>query len=301
MEPIPTQVNLLDDERKANREAMEHYQLRARRLVDVSKADLSTEVFGAFAKSNEVALVTAIVSLSGLGLATAVATTVGMACLSGCENSDSKGADGTSTVQGTVESFTAGGVTYRPMLGGKRGLDLVSAISDLLVPRAEAEAGFPKIPGVRFPQALNELYAYDFGPELKPVGGRVRAVPPKKGASYESRVPKTDADGLDLGGVRTLDVAVPVGTNTGWNLWAPGPRDRDLCGLNGSFFPFARTKAERDRTGDPRLSLEERYTDHAGFVAAVRKAAAALVADRFLLEDDATTLVEQAEASSVLK
>ena len=77
-------------------------------------------------------------ALSGLGLATAVATTVGMACLSGCENSDSKGADGTSTVQGTVESFTAGGVTYRPMLGGKRGLDLVSAISDLLVPRAEA-------------------------------------------------------------------------------------------------------------------------------------------------------------------
>lgn len=170
-----------------------------------------------------------------------------------------------------------------------------------LVTRAEAEAVFPKIPGVRFPEALNELYAYDFGPELKPVGGRVRPTPPKKGSHYEGRIPKPDADGLDLGGVRTLDITVPVGTNTGWNFWSPGPRERDLCGLNGSFFPFARTKAERERTGDPRPSLEERYVDHAGFVAAVTKAASALVADRFLLEEDAKTLVEQAEASTVLK
>jgi hypothetical protein len=170
-----------------------------------------------------------------------------------------------------------------------------------LVTRTEAEAAFPKIPSVRFPQALNELYAYDFGPELKPAGGRVRPAPPKKGARYESRIPKPDADGLDLGGVRTLDVAAPVGTNTGWNFWAPGPRDRDLCGLNGSFFPFARTKADRERSGDPRPSLEERYKDHAGFVAAMEKAARTLVADRFLLEDDAKTLIATAEASDVLR
>src|SRR5882762_600598 len=32
---------------RMNREAFAHYQLRARRLVDVAKADLKTEVFGA--------------------------------------------------------------------------------------------------------------------------------------------------------------------------------------------------------------------------------------------------------------
>jgi isopentenyl diphosphate isomerase/L-lactate dehydrogenase-like FMN-dependent dehydrogenase len=32
---------------RANREAFGHYQLRARRLVDVSRVDLRTEVFGA--------------------------------------------------------------------------------------------------------------------------------------------------------------------------------------------------------------------------------------------------------------
>lgn len=170
-----------------------------------------------------------------------------------------------------------------------------------LVTRAAAEASFPRIPGVRFPQALNELYAYDFGPELKPVGGRVAAKAPRRGRKYESRMPKTDADGLDLGGVRTLDIAVPVGTNTGWNFWAPGPRDKDLCGLNGSFFPFARTAEERKQKGDPRPSLQERYRDHAGFVAAVQKAADALVAERFLLAEDAKTLVATADASDILR
>ena len=52
---------------------------------------------------------------------------------------------------------------------------------------------------------------------------------------------------------------------------------------------------------DPRLSLEERYTDHAGYVAAVRKAAANAVAQKFLLQKDAEALIVQAEASGVLK
>lgn len=72
------------------------------------------------------------------GLAAAVSATVALFCLSGCENDDSSGPEGSSIVQGTVESFSAGGMTYRPMMGAKRGFDLVSALSDLLVPRAEA-------------------------------------------------------------------------------------------------------------------------------------------------------------------
>ena len=169
-----------------------------------------------------------------------------------------------------------------------------------LVERQQAEALFPRIPGARFPQSLNEVLRFDFGPNLNAGGGRVGASPPKRGARYELRVPKPDEDGLDLGGVRTLDIAAPVGTNTGWNLWA-GPRGNDLCGLNGSFFPFAKTAAERVATGDPRKSLEERYKDHAGFVAAVERAARTLVAERFLLDEDAKTLVVEANASGILR
>ena len=75
----------------------------------------------------------------------------------------------------------------------------------------------------------------------------------------------------------------------------------DLCGLSGAFFPFARTKAERPASGDPRLSLEERYKDHAGFVRAVKRATERLVRERFLLEEDARTQIRMAEESQILK
>ena len=73
-----------------------------------------------------------------------------------------------------------------------------------------------------------------------------------------------------------------------------------LCDYVGGMIPFALTKAEREASGDSRLSLEERYTDHAGYVEAVRQAAANAVAQGFLLPPAATAIVAQAEASSVL-
>ena len=98
-----------------------------------------------------------------------------------------------------------------------------------------------------------------------------------------------------------VDIAAPLGTSTGWNLRASGLRGQDLCGLQGAFLPFATTAAERQGSGDPRLSLEERYTDHAGYVRAVEDAARRLVDERFLLEKDAETLIRQAEMSDVLR
>jgi hypothetical protein len=170
-----------------------------------------------------------------------------------------------------------------------------------LVSVGEAAKSFPKIPATRFPTVLNEAAVLDYGPKFGPSGGWLSRLPPGVGDKYPSFVPKPDADGLDLGGIRTLDIAAPVGTNTGWNLRAAGPRGNDLCGLSGSFFPFAKTKAERLASGDPRRSLEERYSDHAGFVAAVERASRRLVKERFLLEDDAKTLVETAAASNILR
>ena len=126
-------------------------------------------------------------------------------------------------------------------------------------------------------------------------------LPPVRGLRYLVLVPTPDRDGHDLAGIRTIDIAVPVGTNTGWNLRAPGPRGRDLCGLNGSFIPFAKTQAERLATGDPRPSLEERYGDHRGFVDTVRRASERSVQHRFLLEEDARITVEMAEASEILR
>jgi hypothetical protein len=94
---------------------------------------------------------------------------------------------------------------------------------------------------------------------------------------------------------------VPLGTSTGWNIRSPAHRGPNLCVLTGSYFPFAATKAERLLSGDPRPSLQETYVNHDGFVNAVRAAARELVRERFLLEADADTDVDAAEASNVLQ
>jgi len=170
-----------------------------------------------------------------------------------------------------------------------------------LVKLEEAARAFPKIPGVTFPTVVNEARAFNFGPAFKTTGGRLTALPPAVGKTYPAFVPKPDADGLDVVGIRTVDIAVPVGTNLGWNLRAAGHRGEDLCALAGAFVPFARTKGERMAKGDPRLSLEERYKDHAGFVAAVERATRKLVQQRFLLEQDAQDAITVARNSSILK
>ena len=160
---------------------------------------------------------------------------------------------------------------------------------------------FPTIPGVTFPTVINGLRALNHGPTFGPGGGRQTLLPPARGAEYQVLVPTVDQDGHDVAGIRTIDIAVPVGTSTGWNLYAAGPRGGDLCGLTGSFFPFARTRAERIATGDTRRSLEERYGDHAGFVRAVEDAVAAATSRRHLLAEDAQQIIEMAQDSDVLR
>jgi hypothetical protein len=87
----------------------------------------------------------------------------------------------------------------------------------------------------------------------------------------------------------------------GWNVAAEGFFKGTECGLSGSYVPFAKTKAERLANGDPRPSLEERYGTHERYVATVQTAAARMVRDRFLLQDDADRLIAQADSSDVLK
>ena len=111
---------------------------------------------------------------------------------------------------------------------------------------------------------------------------------------------RVDADGNEVAGVPSVQSLVPLGTYTGWNVLAQGYGAGLGCSFLGGFIPFARTRAERIAAHDPRPSLQERYRDHAGFVARVTAAAAQQVAAGWLLPDDAATLAAQAEASRVL-
>jgi len=116
--------------------------------------------------------------------------------------------------------------------------------------------------------------------------------------------PRVDADGNELGGVPVVLLDAPLGTYLGWNISAGGARpfhQGQICNYVGGMIPFARTAQERQATGDPRLSLEERYGNHAGYVAAVRKATVKAQSEGFLLPADAERLIQAAEASRVLR
>ena len=170
-----------------------------------------------------------------------------------------------------------------------------------LVSVDRAREGFPAIPRVTFPAAANDADVLDFGPGFNSQGGRLTRFPPLVRATYKVLVPRTDRDGQDVAGIRPMEIRVPLGTHTGWNLRAAGSRAPDLCGLSGSFIPFARTAEARRKTGDPRLSLEERYYDHEGYVEAVKRAAQALHAERFLVQEDVDRFVREAAESTVLR
>ena len=150
---------------------------------------------------------------------------------------------------------------------------------------------------------INALPLVDFGPafnakEMTGILGEKPAVIP--GRTYAVLVPKVDADGNETAGIRPIAVQAPIATYTGWNLQREGYAEGELCQNTGSYIPFRETRAEREAAQDPRLSLEERYGNHAGYVEAVRQAANRLVAQGFLLQKDAEAIIAAAETSNVL-
>jgi hypothetical protein len=149
---------------------------------------------------------------------------------------------------------------------------------------------------------VNRVHPLDRGPDYvaSETAGVIDTEPPRIGpASYNILVPQVDADGNDVAGIRNVYVQVPIGTYTGWNLFRKELYEDGFCTLSGSFVAFVPSRADREAAGDPRPSLQERYPTKEVYVEAVRKAAASLVAQRFLLDEDARRLVEEAEREGV--
>jgi hypothetical protein len=170
-----------------------------------------------------------------------------------------------------------------------------------LVPSTPQDSvGFPTIPGVTYNGRMHTGDRLDFGPQFD--RGILSVLPPTLvGTPYPALVPKTDADGNDLAGVRLPDVAAPLATYTGWGLRAFPPGANDGCDTNGQRIAFVRTKADRLATGDPRLSIEERYPTHDAYVNVVTRAAIDLRQQRLLLDGDVLIYVQAAEQSGIGK
>ncbi len=165
-----------------------------------------------------------------------------------------------------------------------------------LVTANSAAIGWPAIPNAPKPDGVvNPVLDYDYGPEFRynDESGVITNVPPPIKHLIPALVPKVDADGNEMGGVGSLLQRVPLGTYTGWSPIASGPLKGRQNSLVAGYIPFAKTKAERLATGDPRLSIEERYPTAAAYYATAVKQANALVQQRFLLPEDAVRLLNQ--------
>jgi len=155
------------------------------------------------------------------------------------------------------------------------------------VPFEALHAVFDRIPGARYPRHHARPCRLDFS-----------ALPPRPGPACGSLVSAVDADGNEIGGVALPEITVPLGAHTGWTLRHPSiGGDTQRLVFAGATIPFARTRREREASGDPRPSIEERYRSRADYLERVRRAGAALVAQRFMLEEDielAVTLAARA-------
>ena len=170
-----------------------------------------------------------------------------------------------------------------------------------LVKADQTSTGFPHIPGVTYTGLKTTRYLLNYGKDFYVTGIPTMNPPafaapyqdnPSNGPIYPSFVPKTDADGNDIAGIRLAEVQVPLATYTGWALRA-APHNDDGCEGSGQFVAFPKTKAERLANGDPRLSIEERYADFETYAARLQNAVDGLVRSGFLLPDDAKTAVNK--------
>ena len=144
------------------------------------------------------------------------------------------------------------------------------------VPFEALHAVFDRIPGANYPRHHARPCRLDFS-----------TLPPRPGPAYGALVSAVDADGNETGGIALPEITVPLGAHTGWTL-----RHRTIGGdtqrlvFAGATIPFPRTRRERESSGDPRASIEERYRSREDYLERIRGAAVALASERYLLDED---------------
>lgn len=161
-----------------------------------------------------------------------------------------------------------------------------------LVDWRHGSTGFPNIPGTNYPEIIQQPSFLDFGPRWQ-TQRIIDFQPPPIRSDYKVMAPRCDRDGNDLGCLQPPEVAVPVATYTGWNLRkADAGAEGQLVSLTGSYIPFPRTRVDREQSGDPRPSVQERYQSLDEYVWQFTAACDKLRGEGYLLEEDAERLIK---------
>jgi Alpha/beta hydrolase domain len=156
------------------------------------------------------------------------------------------------------------------------------------------EYAFPAIPGVNLPHEANAGQRLDFGPNWR--AGNLSVQPPKVGEPFPVLVPQVNADGNEHDGVRLPEIRVPLATYASWNLRDPsiGAPDQRVS-FEASYLPFPKTETDRQKRGDPRKSIAERYASREAYLAQYAAALDDLVKQRWILPEDRAAMLHHGE------
>ena len=163
-----------------------------------------------------------------------------------------------------------------------------------LVDLATFNKKFPKIPGVNLPTCYYRPCRLDFGPRFFDQG-IADIIPPKVGQEYNTLVPVVDSDGNEIAGIRLPEVAVPLGTYTGWNRRAAKHGAEEMLHwLDGMYLPFAQTTEQQQEQNDPRPSILQRYPTREDYLTQVIETSLELCDEGFLLPEDSAIIIREA-------
>jgi hypothetical protein len=169
----------------------------------------------------------------------------------------------------------------------------IPKISDgTLVNLEQWQKKFPDIPGILKPPSFYHPFRLNMGPRWY-TKGIADQVPPQRGPRYVCLVPQVDEDGNEIAGIRLPDIAVPLATFTGWSMRSPF-FSNTLRRNAGRKWPFPITPEKRQKNGDPRKSILERYPSKVQYLSAVAKSVLNLKEQRFLLSEDLARLLKEA-------
>ena len=162
-----------------------------------------------------------------------------------------------------------------------------SVAAGTLAQPQRAAMGFPDLGalGLTLPAVLNDL---------NPVDHSVNPARVDRSRRYMLFVPRTDADGHDIAGIRVPEIDAPLATHTGFGLRKASFAEGQLCGLNGSYLPLSKDVQERSTRRDPRRSVAERYSTRTAYVEQVRASAERLKTDGLMLEEDIARVLDVA-------
>ena len=205
-----------------------------------------------------------------------------------------------------VEAYKSNIVDYRPLLRGallnlvawvEKGIEPPASCTPRLddetaISRSSAIELMPDIPGQNLPNPdrLWRIREMDLG-ENTDIG--ITKYPIIEGRTYPCFVSTLDKDGNEVSGIRMPDISVPLATHTGWNLRNPETGSPEqLISMIGLSSAFAITRASRETTNDPRLSIEERYTSREDYLQKVRVEAQKLADESYILHHDIDVIVK---------